>query len=104
MLANLWHKMTHVTVEVTAYPLPPKPKHFSIPVGSGYVDDAGKWHATKSEAEYASARRHLILAIMDCVKSDAITAKPFFALWEFGDQWGSPDTIRAMAILGQGEP
>jgi len=77
-------------VRQTVAPTPPptpKPMAFSHSVGSGYVDTAGKWYATKAEADWASGRIYLQINTPD---------------WD--EYLRNPDTIRAMAILGMGEP
>jgi len=78
-------------------------KAFSKPVGEGYVDDAGKWHATKREADVASATAHMRDRI------DKVAWNLRYNLYYDDEERPTagailrePDTRRAMAILGEG--
>lgn len=81
---------------------PVHPKEFARSVGEGYVNDDMVWFLTKKEAEISSATKH----VQERIYAYSATLRPYgYRLPEekpltLKDILQEPDTVRAMAILG----
>lgn len=99
-----WPSRATFTEAASPKPTSTPPKVFSTPVTDGYVDDQGKWFATKDEADLVSAMRHMQQVGSGSVVRLEMSFGEYFDRGKFADGLRQPDAIAAMAIIARVSP